>query len=145
VVRTKIDFRFCGLAIERNFMIGDDRLRLGARGDAQAEQFVRDGFIRIDRAFPREVAEEGCDIMWRDIPFDRHVAAALPSGGRFFFCVALTALAETEGSRCQAALPIRQGKEHGATFKPRKAVARAGLEVADLKSEISETADALLR
>lgn len=40
--------------------------------DAQVEQFIRDGFIRIDRAFPREVAEEGRAIMWRDIPFDPH-------------------------------------------------------------------------
>lgn len=44
----------------------------GTLSDAQVEQFIRDGFIRIDSAFPREVAEEGCDIMWRDIPFDRH-------------------------------------------------------------------------
>jgi hypothetical protein len=50
----------------------DDRLRSGVLGNAGAEQFIRDGFIRIDRAFPREVAEQGCDIMWRDIPFDRH-------------------------------------------------------------------------
>ena len=50
----------------------DDRLRSGMLSNAQVEQFVRDGFLRIDRAFPREVAEEGCDIMWRDMPFHRH-------------------------------------------------------------------------
>jgi hypothetical protein len=53
-------------------MTGDDRLPAGVHSNARAEQFIRDGFIRIDRAFPREVAEQGCDIMWRDIPFDRH-------------------------------------------------------------------------
>ena len=53
-------------------MSEDDCSRSGAFSETQVEQFIRDGFIRVDRAFPREVAEEGCDIMWRDIPFDRH-------------------------------------------------------------------------
>jgi hypothetical protein len=39
---------------------------------AQVEQFMRDGFIRIDRAFPRELADAGRAIMWRDIPVDPH-------------------------------------------------------------------------
>jgi len=39
-------------------------------GNAQVEQFIRDGFIRVDCAFPREVAAEACAIMWRDIPCD---------------------------------------------------------------------------
>jgi len=38
--------------------------------DAQIEQFIRDGFVRIDRAFPRELADEGRAIMWRDLPCD---------------------------------------------------------------------------
>ena len=41
-----------------------------ALSDAQLQQFVQDGFVRIDRAFPQELAEEGRAIMWRDIPFD---------------------------------------------------------------------------
>jgi hypothetical protein len=53
-------------------MTHDDRFRSGALSNVQVGQFIRDGFTRIDRAFPRELAEEGCDIMWRDIPFDRH-------------------------------------------------------------------------
>lgn len=53
-------------------MTDDDRLRPSALSDAQVDQFIRDGFIRIDRAFPRELADEGCAIMWRDIPFDSH-------------------------------------------------------------------------
>lgn len=61
-----------GLAMEVNFKTDDDRSRSGALSGEQVEQFIRDGFIRIDRAFPREVAEEGCAIMWRDIPFDPH-------------------------------------------------------------------------
>jgi hypothetical protein len=61
-----------GLAMERNFMIDEDRLCSRALSDAQVEQFIRDGFSRIDRAFPRELAERGCTIMWRDIPFDAH-------------------------------------------------------------------------
>jgi hypothetical protein len=42
-----------------------------ALSDAQLKQFVQDGFVRLDGAFPRELAEEGRAIMWRDIPFDR--------------------------------------------------------------------------
>jgi hypothetical protein len=45
---------------------------LGARtlSDVQVEQFIRDGFVRIDEAFPRELAEEARNIMWRDLPGD---------------------------------------------------------------------------
>jgi hypothetical protein len=39
---------------------------------AQVDQFVHDGFIRIDAAFPREVAEEARTVLWRDIPCDPH-------------------------------------------------------------------------
>jgi hypothetical protein len=54
-----------GSAMERNFMTDDDRLRSRALSDAEVEQFIRDGFIRIDRAFPQDLAEQGCTIMWR--------------------------------------------------------------------------------
>ncbi|MBY5868965.1 phytanoyl-CoA dioxygenase family protein [Rhizobium leguminosarum] len=37
---------------------------------AQIEQFIEDGFVRIDDAFPRALAKEARAIMWRDIPFD---------------------------------------------------------------------------
>ena len=39
-------------------MTDDDRLRSGALTDAPVERFIRLGFIRIDRAFPRELADE---------------------------------------------------------------------------------------
>jgi hypothetical protein len=39
---------------------------------AQIEQFIRDGFVRIDRAFPRELAAQGRAIMWRDLPCDEN-------------------------------------------------------------------------
>lgn len=53
-------------------MAHDDRS--GSRGisAAQVEQFIQAGYVRIDRAFPRELAEEGRAIMWRDIPCDPH-------------------------------------------------------------------------
>jgi hypothetical protein len=38
--------------------------------DAQIEQFIQDGFVRIDRAFPRELAEQGRAMLWRDLPCD---------------------------------------------------------------------------
>jgi hypothetical protein len=41
-----------------------------ALSDAQIEQFIQDGFIRIDHAFPRELAEQGRAILWRDLPCD---------------------------------------------------------------------------
>jgi len=44
----------------------------GSLSDAQVEHFIQDGFVRIDRAFPRELAEEGRAIMWRDLPCDPH-------------------------------------------------------------------------
>src|SRR2546423_7360125 len=43
---------------------------LRALSDAQIAQFIADGFVRIDRAFPRELAEQGRAIMWRDLPCD---------------------------------------------------------------------------
>jgi len=38
--------------------------------DAQIEQFIQDGFVKIERAFPRELADEGRAILWRDMPCD---------------------------------------------------------------------------
>src|SRR5260370_38048197 len=37
-----------------------------SRGEIQ--QFIQDGFVRIDRAFPRQLADEGRAILWRDLP-----------------------------------------------------------------------------
>jgi len=36
--------------------------------DAQTEQFIDDGFVRVDEAFSRELAEAGRAILWRDLP-----------------------------------------------------------------------------
>lgn len=38
--------------------------------DAQIDQFVRDGFARLDNAFPRQLADEGRAILWRDTGCD---------------------------------------------------------------------------
>ena len=37
---------------------------------AQIQQFIQDGFVRIDRAFPQQLADEGRAILWRDLPCD---------------------------------------------------------------------------
>ena len=37
----------------------------------EVEQFIQDGFVRIDNAFSTEVANAALDILWNDIPFDR--------------------------------------------------------------------------
>ena len=41
-----------------------------ALNDAQIEQFIQDGFVKIERAFSRELADEGRAILWRDMPCD---------------------------------------------------------------------------
>jgi hypothetical protein len=37
---------------------------------AQIQHFIQDGFVRIERAFPRQLADEGRTILWRDLPCD---------------------------------------------------------------------------
>jgi len=37
----------------------------------EIEQFISEGFIRIDNAFSSETAKEVVDILWKDIPFER--------------------------------------------------------------------------
>ena len=41
-----------------------------ALSDAEIQQFVDDGFVRLDRAFPRDLADQGRAILWRDLPCD---------------------------------------------------------------------------
>jgi phytanoyl-CoA dioxygenase PhyH len=42
--------------------------QLRALSDAQLQQFIQDGFVRLDRAFPQGLAEQARAIMWRDLP-----------------------------------------------------------------------------
>ena len=35
------------------------------------EEFIHQGFIRIDDAFSTEIAEAALDILWQDLPCDR--------------------------------------------------------------------------
>src|SRR5712691_7519001 len=46
----------------------DDEMR--ALSDAQVTQFIQDGFVRLDRAFPRQLADEGRALLWRDTGCD---------------------------------------------------------------------------
>jgi hypothetical protein len=41
-----------------------------ALSDPQIKQFVHDGFVKIHRAFPRQLADEGRSILWRDTGCD---------------------------------------------------------------------------
>ena len=50
--------------------ITHDELRSRSLSSAQVEHFIQDGFVRIDGAFPRELADEARIIMWRDLPCD---------------------------------------------------------------------------
>ena len=47
-----------------------DAKRTRALSATQIQQFIRDGFVRIDEAFPRQLADEGRSILWRDLPCD---------------------------------------------------------------------------
>jgi phytanoyl-CoA dioxygenase PhyH len=38
--------------------------------DAQIQQFIRDGFVKIEEAFPRELADQGRSILWQDTGCD---------------------------------------------------------------------------
>jgi len=38
--------------------------------DAQVEQFIQAGFVRIDQAFPKQVAAQARAILWRDLACD---------------------------------------------------------------------------
>jgi hypothetical protein len=44
----------------------------GARvlSDAQIQQFIRDGYLKIDAAFPRDLADQGRSILWQDTGCD---------------------------------------------------------------------------
>lgn len=39
--------------------------------DRQIQQFIRDGFVKIDAAFPRDLADQGRSILWRDTGCDQ--------------------------------------------------------------------------
>jgi hypothetical protein len=41
-----------------------------ALSNAQIRQFIQNGFVRINRAFPRQLADQGRGILWRDLPCD---------------------------------------------------------------------------
>jgi hypothetical protein len=51
-------------------MPADEHQSMRALSDDQIQQFIRDGFVRIDRAFPRELADEARTILWRDTGCD---------------------------------------------------------------------------
>jgi hypothetical protein len=40
--------------------------------NSQIQQFIEDGFIRLDNAFPREIADAGREILWRETGCDPH-------------------------------------------------------------------------
>ncbi|MBC7922771.1 MAG: phytanoyl-CoA dioxygenase family protein [Ferruginibacter sp.] len=40
--------------------------------DAEVRQFMTDGFIRLDHAFPRQLADEGRELLWQDTGCNPH-------------------------------------------------------------------------
>jgi hypothetical protein len=54
----------------RIFMPASEHEPTRLLSSAQIQQFIQDGFVRIDRAFPRQLADEGRAILWRDLPCD---------------------------------------------------------------------------
>jgi hypothetical protein len=51
-------------------MPADENESTRALSDAQIQQFIQDGFVRIDCAFPRQLADEGRAILWQDTGCD---------------------------------------------------------------------------
>lgn len=49
-----------------------DRENICALDDAQIQRFIEDGFIRLEQAFPRALADEAREILWRDTGCDPH-------------------------------------------------------------------------
>lgn len=43
--------------------------------DTQIQEFIENGFIRLDNAFPKYLADEGREILWRDAGCDPHDAS----------------------------------------------------------------------
>lgn len=39
--------------------------------DTEIEQFIQNGFVRLDHVFSREIADASLDILWNDLPCDR--------------------------------------------------------------------------
>jgi hypothetical protein len=68
-------WRRLNLTISRILMPRESELSR-ALSAAQIEQFIQDGFVRIDEAFPRHLADEARAIMWRDLPCDPHDPAS---------------------------------------------------------------------
>jgi hypothetical protein len=55
------------LAVEKR-----DEADLPAPGRIMITQFINEGFVRIDRAFTRDVADACRAILWKDLPCDRN-------------------------------------------------------------------------
>lgn len=56
--------------IEETYLMHNDGKMPRALDAAQIQQFIRDGFVRIDQAFPRALADEAQTILWRDLGCD---------------------------------------------------------------------------
>jgi hypothetical protein len=54
----------------RILMATDEHESARAISDVQMQQFIQEGFVRIDKAFPRIPADQGRAILWRDLPCD---------------------------------------------------------------------------
>ena len=54
----------------RETNVASDSTQAPSLTDAEVDQFIRSGFVRIDGAFPRETAEAARTILWRDLGAD---------------------------------------------------------------------------
>jgi len=52
--------------------MGNIRDQMNELDNDQIRRFIEDGFIRLDQAFPRELADEGRELLWRDTGCDPH-------------------------------------------------------------------------
>ena len=49
-----------------------DDAQMNALTDIQVQEFIANGFVRLDQAFPGALADEGRELLWRDTGCDPH-------------------------------------------------------------------------
>src|SRR6478736_2690485 len=96
----------------RIFMPADEHESMRALSDDQIQQFIRDGFVRIDRAFPRELADEARTILWRDTGCDPHNRATWTKPGHPAFRLQGRTVPEG-GAHAGAARRVRSDRRRG--------------------------------
>jgi hypothetical protein len=55
-----------------NDLMTIEKAQMGTLNDIQIQEFIENGFVRLDQAFPLALADEGRELLWRDTGCDPH-------------------------------------------------------------------------